>query len=93
MKRIVQIAVRPDGTAEYIYDEEVHMDTLGKAVLRRASHVEPGADLAWFADMAPSGGPVLGPFQKRSDAIAAEIEWLKANVISQKGVHASPSNV
>jgi len=32
----------------------------------------------WRADLALSGGPVLGPFGERADAIAAEVEWLSA---------------
>jgi len=30
----------------------------------------------WTADMAPVGGPLLGPFKLRADALAAEREWL-----------------
>ncbi|EMB17938.1 hypothetical protein RE6C_01332 [Rhodopirellula europaea 6C] len=30
----------------------------------------------WTADLSPVGGPVLGPFALRSEAIEAEIEWL-----------------
>ena len=29
-----------------------------------------------IADMAPSGGPVLGPFPSRAEALAAEAAWL-----------------
>lgn len=35
----------------------------------------------WWADLTPVEGPVLGPFTKRSEALAAEAEWLEANVI------------
>lgn len=34
----------------------------------------------WKVDLAPSGGPVLGPFQRRSTALAAEREWIEVNV-------------
>lgn len=30
----------------------------------------------WRANLALSGGPVIGPFESREAAIAAEIEWL-----------------
>lgn len=33
----------------------------------------------WAADMAPSGGPLLGPFDSRQSALAAEVEWLQQN--------------
>lgn len=36
---------------------------------------------AWQADLAPSGGPVLGPFTDRAAAIAAEVAWLEARVL------------
>jgi hypothetical protein len=33
----------------------------------------------WWADMCPVGGPVLGPFDTRADALMAERQWLMAN--------------
>ena len=30
----------------------------------------------WVADLAPSNGPILGAFDSRTDAIAAEVRWL-----------------
>jgi hypothetical protein len=44
--------------------------------ITRASHVEPDAEGYWWADMGPSGGPVLGPFTSRSAALGAERGWL-----------------
>jgi hypothetical protein len=35
----------------------------------------PGPML-WWADMLPMNGPVLGPFDTRSEALAAEIVWI-----------------
>lgn len=37
---------------------------------------------AWWADMTLSGGPVLGPFSTRQEALEAEIEWLKQHRIA-----------
>ena len=34
----------------------------------------------WLADLSPSGGPTLGPFDERSQAIGAEIDWLNENL-------------
>ena len=41
----------------------------------------PATAEQWFADMTPSGGPVLGPFPGRGAALAAELDWLTANGI------------
>lgn len=49
----------------------------GRASIRRASHVEPAADGAgWTADLSPVGGPILGPFPLRAEALAAETAYL-----------------
>jgi hypothetical protein len=45
-------------------------------MITRASHVEPDRDGFWWADMGPSGGPVLGPYGSRTEALGAEREWL-----------------
>jgi hypothetical protein len=47
-------------------------------VILRASYVEPNATGRWAADLDPVGGPVLGPFDHRSEALAAEQAWLAA---------------
>jgi hypothetical protein len=52
---------------------------MGTVTIARASHVEPNEDGQWFAQMV--GGPVLGPFAKRSAALAAEVAWLESNVL------------
>ena len=92
-----------DGTARTIYGEEIALTKLGTVELRRASHVDPTAELTvdartwlldkyvemndhlasaspskacWWADMMPMNGPVLGPFDTRSDALAAEVAWI-----------------
>ena len=49
---------------------------LGKLQITRASHVEPDSDGNWWADMGPVGGPVLGPFGTRGEALQAERGWL-----------------
>lgn len=72
----MQLAIRPDGTATAIYGEEIQLDAIGETSIRRASHVEPSPGGGWLADMSPVSGPVLGPFPRRSDALAAEMEWL-----------------
>jgi hypothetical protein len=48
---------------------------LGDASIRRASYVEPKGT-EWYADLSPVGGPLLGPFDFRSEALDAEAAWL-----------------
>lgn len=69
------------GVIRFIYrDDLAELIDHGPATTRRASHVEPAAGGGWSADLAPSGGPVLGPFRLRADALAAELAWLDARL-------------
>ncbi len=72
----MELVVNADGMARCIYDEVLDLREIGKLQITRASHVEPDAEGYWWADMAPSGGPVLGPFRNRTEALGAEREWL-----------------
>lgn len=73
------ILIDQDGDLEFIWDDELAFVLAeGKADIRRASQVEPVGS-QWEADMSPSGGPSLGLFDLRQDAIAAEITWLQDN--------------
>ena len=74
------INITPEGEIRFIWDDKLAgLLELGKSHIIRASHVEPNDDRQWEADMSPSGGPTLGPFKLRSDALAAELNWLRAN--------------
>ena len=77
----MQLLISPDGSVQCIYGEEIDLAVLGKLTITRASHVEPDQQGRWFADLAPAGGPKLGPFSRRSEALAAEIEWLEDNLL------------
>jgi hypothetical protein len=71
------VSIRPDGAIEFVYDDALRgLFALGRVTIRRASHVEPTSDGRWTADLGPSGGPVLGPFDRRAEALAAERAWL-----------------
>ena len=62
MEKDIELFVDADGTAQAVYSDEL-VDLFPGATLetRRASHVEPHPTKSgWFADMIPSGGPVLG---------------------------------
>ncbi len=81
----MNLVIAPDGTAHAVYTEAIDLATLGPMRIARASHVEPGPGGGWLADLGPSRGPVLGPFARRSDAIAAEVAWLEAHRLAPPG--------
>ena len=72
----MELVITPVGDARCLYTETLDLNLLGSLQIRRASHVEPDADGRWFAELSPVNGPRLGPFQFRSDALAAEVAWL-----------------
>lgn len=72
----MELIIGTDGDVRCIYDEAVDLHLLGKPHIRRASHVEPNNDGRWLADLTPVNGPTLGPFDQRTDALAAEVQWL-----------------
>lgn len=68
------------GTATFVHDDRLaFLFDHGTATIARASHVEPNDDAQWTADMSPVGGPVLGPFRLRQEALDAERDWLSQN--------------
>jgi len=81
---VYSIAVRPDGTITYIYDDSLqfmkHLADAGDVKIKRVSCVEPDADGLWWADMSPVGGPSRGPYQLRAQALLAERVWLRKNL-------------
>ena len=75
----MQLVIAPDGSVRTIYCEQIELATLGCLDIRRGSHVEPDERGRWYADLSPVAGPVLGPFNRRSDALDTERRWLEAN--------------
>jgi len=75
----MDLIVSPDGTIRAVYAEVIDLGVLGHLVISRASHVEPDEAGRWIADLTPVNGPILGPFDRRSDALAAEQSWLESN--------------
>ena len=72
--------IAPDGSLSFVWDDRLAcLRELGATSIKRASHVEPTDDGRWTADMAPSLGPILGPFETRGEALEAEREWLAVN--------------
>jgi hypothetical protein len=73
----MQLVIDAQGGVHAVYDEVLDLSVLGPLAIRRASQVEPDAAGQWWADLAPVGGPSLGPFPRRSQALAAERAWLE----------------
>jgi hypothetical protein len=71
------LVIDRQGTARGLYSEVINLAALGEVSIQRASHVEPDERGRWWADLAPVGGPRLGPFGLRSTALAAEVQWLE----------------
>lgn len=67
----------------FIYDDKLRpLLKAGKSDCNRVSHVEPTTiegEVKWTADMAPVGGPELGPFDGREEALDEEVKWLMEN--------------
>ena len=72
----MEIVIKPSGLFIGIYSDSFDYGSFGRPQIRRASHVEPTDDGRWTADLSPVDGPKLGPFDKRSEAIDAELEFL-----------------
>ena len=76
------IAVQPDGSLEFVYhDDFVELLREGASAIERASEVEPFKD-GWAADII--GGPFLGPFPLRAEAIAAEVDWIEQHRLGKE---------
>lgn len=74
---MMELVIAPDGQGRAIYAEEIDLHALGRLAISRASHVEPTPDGRWSADLRPVSGPVLGPFELRTQALEAEQAWLR----------------
>lgn len=75
------ISADENGDLVFIHDDDLVelLSELGPTSTSRASHVEPGPDGKWYADMSPVNGPQLGPFDRRRTALDEEVEWLREN--------------
>ena len=73
------LVVGPSGRVRAIYSELIDLEALGRPAITRASQVEPDGAGRWHADLRPVGGPVLGPYPLRSQALEAEVAWLEAH--------------
>ncbi|WDI42523.1 hypothetical protein [Bremerella sp. P1] len=78
----MQLVISSTGTIRCLYDESLDLHKLGKLSISRGSHVEPNEAGLWYTDLAPVGGPQLGPFGSRSAALTAEVRWLEEHWLS-----------
>jgi len=72
----MQLLIHPTGVVRCVYSEDVNLAALGRLSIQRGSHVEPTSTGQWTADMFPVNGPILGPFEIRTEALSAEVNWL-----------------
>jgi hypothetical protein len=77
MSSEMELVVDAGGDVRCVYGEELDLREIGKLQITRASHVEPDRDGFWWADMGPVDGPVLGPFKNRSEALGAEVIFIR----------------
>jgi hypothetical protein len=79
----MELLITPEATIRCLYDETLELTALGQPQIQRGSHVEPTTDGNWTADLSPVSGPLLGPFPRRSEALAAEVAWLEQHWLLQ----------
>ena len=77
---MMELLITDNGVVHCLYDEALDLHQLGPLHIGRASHVEPDAEGRWWADLAPIAGPRLGPFARRSEALAAVRRYLGHNL-------------
>lgn len=71
----ITVTIDGSGRLRFVWSDSAReLLMLGNGSIERASHVEPTADCRWTADLAPIGGPVLGPFETREEALTAEVD-------------------
>jgi hypothetical protein len=81
----MQMLFTPGGKVRCLYEEAIDLKMLGPASIARASYVEADELGQWHADLAAVGGPVLGPFPWRSEALLAERRWLEDHWLTASG--------
>lgn len=79
----MQLVFLPNGQVRCVYDEAIDLQQLGRLSVQRGSSVEPNESGRWIADLTVVNGPKLGPFDRRSEALAAEREWLEAHWLTR----------
>src|SRR5687768_8622368 len=89
---VMDLVIDARGVVRCVYGEAIDLTTLGPPTITRASHVEPDGHGRWWADLAPAGGPRLGPFNQRSQALGAERAWLEGHWPPTDGIACEPAD-
>lgn len=94
----MQLVIDPGGGVLCVYSDDMPLAEFGRLSISRGSHVEPSEAGHWTADLSPVGGPLLGPFATRSEALSAERAWLEHNwtkrgLNTDKAEHSPSSSV
>jgi hypothetical protein len=79
----IEVVVTPDGDTQMVFDDRLDLRDVGLMAIHRGSHVEPADCGQWTAELSPVGGPTLGPFDRRGEALVAEVAWLQKNWLIQ----------
>jgi hypothetical protein len=79
----MRLLIDPGGRVLCLYGEAIDLSALGALAIRRASRVEPDRNGQWWVDLSPVGGPALGPYRRRSAALAAEAAWVEARLFAE----------
>ena len=72
----MQLRIDPNGAIHCIYDEAIDLSALGSVAIPRQPR-RTGRN--WWADLSPVGGPTLGPFDRRGQALREERLWLETH--------------
>jgi hypothetical protein len=90
---MMKLIVDPAGQGHCLYAEVIDLQAIGTLHIARASHLEPDDCGNWHADLSPVAGPTLGPFGLRSEALAAERDWLDSHLASLTATSSPISHV
>ncbi len=72
----MELLIEATGTVRCVFDEAIDLNQLGRLAIRRGSHLGLTPTGQWTTDLSPVHPPILGPFVKRTKALAAEVIWL-----------------
>jgi hypothetical protein len=78
----MELFITRTGQVCCLYGEDLDLRAVGSLTIRRASRVEPTDGGGWTAELSPIGGPTLGPYSQRSQALAAEARWIEDRLSS-----------